>query len=63
MPMYRFKCSECGVFEELLKMDEDLEECPKCGSEDIKKIMTTASVHYNSLGFYSSTSYGNKNKG
>ena len=63
MPFYKFKCPECGVFEDLMKMDETYEECPKCGSEEIKKIFTTANVHYNGLGFYSSTSYGEKNKG
>jgi len=63
MPIYKFKCPECGEFDELLSMDETLEVCPKCGSEEIKKIFTTANVHYNGMGFYSSTSYGEKNKG
>lgn len=63
MPFYRFKCPNCGVFEELLDMDEDLDECPKCGSKEIKKIFTTAKIHYNSPGFYSSTPYGSKPEG
>lgn len=63
MPIYKFKCPECGEFSELLGMDETLEECPICGSEEVKKIFTTANVHYNGMGFYSSTPYGDKNKG
>lgn len=63
MPIYKFKCSKCGIFEELMDLNEKYEKCPKCGNKDIKKIMTTANIHYNSLGFYSSTPYGEKNKG
>lgn len=63
MPIYKFKCSNCGIFEELMDLDESYEKCPKCGSEEIKKLITTASVHYNGIGFYSSTPYGEKLKG
>lgn len=62
MPIYKFKCPKCGVFKELLNLDEELEECPKCGSKEVKKLITTASVHYNGIGFYSSTPYGKKTK-
>mgnify|MGYP000409113144 CR=1 FL=1 len=63
MPFYKFKCPNCGVFEELMEVDGNYDECPKCGNKNIKKVMTTAKVHYNGLGFYSSTPYGEKNKG
>ena len=50
MPLYVFECPEHGEFEELLRMDETLEECPMCGKEVIPK-MGVANSHYKCLGF------------
>ena len=40
MPIYEFKCQECGHhFEKLTKVNDNLAElvCPQCGQKDIKK--------------------------
>ena len=46
MPIYEFKCLKCQEYFELLVMsqDEELElRCPKCGSEDFERIISTTS--------------------
>ncbi len=42
MPVYEFKCDVCGnVFSEIRKVgDFHAENCEKCGSADVKKIMS-----------------------
>ncbi|THB77544.1 MAG: zinc ribbon domain-containing protein [Desulfobulbaceae bacterium] len=45
MPIYEFKCNDCGnEFEELLK-SSDISEivCPECKSKGINKIMSSGS--------------------
>ena len=38
MPVYEYKCKECGEkFEKLVKMDAEV-RCPKCGGEVEKLI-------------------------
>lgn len=48
MPIYEFRCLGCGHVFELLKLkkgDEGLEmKCPKCGSHETEKILSTISV-------------------
>jgi putative FmdB family regulatory protein len=46
MPIYEYKCLKCQEYFELLVMsqDEELEiKCPKCGSEDFERIISTTS--------------------
>ncbi len=42
MPIYAFRCTDCGhEFEELvLKVDKAV-PCPRCGSENVEKQVTT----------------------
>jgi len=43
MPIYEFRCKECGeVFEELVlgKSGENI-TCHKCGSKEVEKLMST----------------------
>ena len=50
MPIYEFKCSKCEEFFELLIMSKDKEEevkCPKCGSVEFERVMSTT---YYSMG-------------
>jgi putative FmdB family regulatory protein len=48
MPIYEFRCLGCGHVFELLKLrkaDEGLEmKCPKCGSGEAEKILSTMNV-------------------
>ena len=44
MPIYEYKCLKCQEYFELLVMsqDEELElRCPKCGSENFERILST----------------------
>ena len=46
MPIYEYKCLKCQGYFELLVMnqDEELElKCPKCGSGDFERIISTTS--------------------
>jgi len=39
MPIYEFKCEDCGfIFEVLQKMGEDFPPCPNCGSHNVFKV-------------------------
>ncbi|MDF1526362.1 MAG: zinc ribbon domain-containing protein [bacterium] len=56
MPLYEFKCNKCGhTFDKILSIKE-MEtvklNCPKCGSDDIKKLMSSGGVKIG-LGGYS----------
>jgi len=46
MAIYTYKCKECShKFEKLVLKPVDI-KCPKCGSKEVKKIM---SVNYRSI--------------
>ncbi len=43
MPMYRYRCQECGTeFEEMHTFEQTVSECPECEAEDVKRLITTA---------------------
>ncbi|MEW6002027.1 MAG: zinc ribbon domain-containing protein [Nitrospirota bacterium] len=41
MPIYEYKCNECGEDFERLVFGNQKVNCPKCNSEDIKKKFST----------------------
>ena len=46
MPIYEFKCLKCEEFIEMLVMNQDDEielKCPKCGGEDLERVLSTTS--------------------
>ncbi len=48
MPIYEFRCTQCGeVFEILsVRSDETIEmKCPKCSGENVERIMSRASFN------------------
>lgn len=54
MPLYQFRCEECGeIFEEFMKVFIDAERkdqseypvCPKCKSEDVIKQISCFNFH------------------
>jgi putative FmdB family regulatory protein len=53
MPMYEYRCSECGSqYEQLRRMseaDRDL-ECPRCGSVDVARQVSACAVRGSSSG-------------
>ena len=47
MPVYVYKCQECGKKQEVFQKTYDEEQnlsCGECGSENIKKIMAAPSI-------------------
>ena len=63
MPIYGYRCRNCGhEFEILQKMsDSPLKTCPKCSGE-LQKILYPAGVIFKGSGFYS-TDYKSGSKG
>jgi putative FmdB family regulatory protein len=61
MPIFEFKCEECGEkFEKLVYSNEEI-CCPKCGSKNLKKLISlfaTSGIEQGSSGC-SSCSGGN----
>ena len=40
MPIYEYQCQECGEeFERLIRSFEKI-ECPECGSEKVRKLLS-----------------------
>ena len=46
MPMYEFVCQDCHhQFEELVSLsDKTLPKCPKCQSDQVKKLMSACGI-------------------
>ena len=55
MPLYEYKCNECGhVFEAVQKFsDEPLKECTEC-SGPVGKLISSSSFHLKGGGWYQS---------
>ena len=57
MPIYEYKCAECGVFEATQRITEDpLEECPTCRGK-VRKLISNTSFQLKGSGWYV-TDYG-----
>ncbi|MDA8171212.1 MAG: zinc ribbon domain-containing protein [Nitrospiraceae bacterium] len=41
MPIYEYKCSKCSEEFEKLVFSQSRVNCPKCGSEEVKKKLST----------------------
>ena len=61
MPLYEYKCKQCGHRFELIQSfsAENAKECPVCHGEVERLISTPARPHFKGSGFYS-TDYGAK---
>ena len=54
MPIYIYRCENCGVqFEghQFLK-DEPLKRCPKCSKNSLRKVLTPAGIVFKGSGWY-----------
>jgi putative FmdB family regulatory protein len=48
MPIFEYKCQECGArFEKLIRRDADIDTlaCPACGHKDVSKELSTFAAH------------------
>lgn len=63
MPLYEYKCSNCGNEVEILQRvsDPPYSHCPKCGGE-MKKMMSAPAIQFKGSGFYK-TDYASSSKG
>ena len=58
MPIYEYRCDQCGdSFEVMQKMSDDpIVECVKCGGA-LHKVLHPVAIHFKGSGFYT-TDYG-----
>ena len=54
MPVYTYRCSNCGVqFERHQSFtDQPLKTCPECRKKTLKKVITPSKVIFKGSGFY-----------
>lgn len=60
MPIYEFRCPECGhQFDRLQRMDADNPPCPECGAPDTSKLISACNHELKGTGWYK-TDFRNK---
>ena len=54
MPIYEYRCPDCGhEFEQLQRMSDDpIKVCPECGAEQVKKMISRSSFVLKGGGWY-----------
>lgn len=54
MPVYTYRCDNCGVqFERTQKFSEpSLAWCPECGKKELRKVYTPVGIVFKGSGFY-----------
>lgn len=64
MPIYAYKCSDCGHEKEVLQKigDAPLTDCPDCGQPSMAKMVTAAGFQLKGSGWYA-TDFRNKDTG
>lgn len=57
MPIYEYKCENCGKFDKMQKFSDDpLTNCPKCDGAVEKLISKSVGVVFKGSGFYATDS-------
>lgn len=54
MPIYAYKCSDCGFAKDVLQKfsDAPLTQCPECGAEAFSKQLTAPGFQLKGTGWY-----------
>lgn len=54
MPIYAYRCEECGFAKDVLQKisDPQLTDCPSCGKSTFKKQLTAAGFQLKGTGWY-----------
>ena len=54
MPIYEYKCSECGHFMDALQgvNDSALEVCPECSEKSLKRLISAPNFRLSGEGWY-----------
>jgi putative FmdB family regulatory protein len=46
MPIYEYRCQDCGnQFEKLVRRDAAIPECPSCGHGNLAQVLSTFAAH------------------
>jgi putative FmdB family regulatory protein len=55
MPIYTYRCTECGVqFDKQQKFtDQPLKRCPECAKNSLQKVFQPVGIVFKGSGFYS----------
>ena len=63
MPIYEYRCTNCGHrLEKLQKMSDDpLKDCPECNQPTLSKLVSASSFKLTGTGWYE-TDFKNKSK-
>ena len=63
MPIYEYHCDGCDTDFEMMRRisDASLPACPKCGAEDVRKLISLSTFHLKGTGWYV-TDYADKTK-
>jgi putative FmdB family regulatory protein len=63
MPIYEYRCGECGFQKEYMQRmnDAPLTDCPECGKRSFKKLMSAAGFQLKGTGWYA-TDFKNSGK-
>lgn len=48
MPIFEYKCKNCGYKFERLVFEEEKIKCPKCKNDDLKKLVSSFAIGKNS---------------
>jgi len=58
VPIYEYRCDDCGVTVEVLQRmsDDPLETCEQCGGH-LSRVLHPVAIHFKGSGFYT-TDYG-----
>lgn len=64
MPIYEYRCTECGhELEKLQKMsDAPLRDCPACGKPGLQKLVSAAGFRLKGAGWYETDFKSNNRK-
>lgn len=60
MPIYEYRCNNCGAEFELLLFSNDIPECPRCSSKDLTKKISMFATTNKDGEINSSNSSGSK---
>lgn len=64
MPIYEYRCDDCGFQKEFLQKisDPPPSACPSCGKESLKKMLTAPGFQLKGSGWYATDFKGGKAK-
>lgn len=64
MPIYEYRCSECGFQDEFLQKHSDplMTVCPSCSKESLKKLLSAAGFQLKGSGWYATDFKGSGGK-